>query len=166
MKRRLIIAAVFAGLWVLLWLAARSAYDRLLPGVPDGGRWPIASLPWLLARANTPGRPWTDLSHAIVWSTSVATLLAPIALVVGTVRNRGDRILSCLCAAGLTAWALFTTFRIQYEYVVILKWPRTRSGAAWFVIEPMLWAAAVCAMGWLIGRLAARIAGSRNAAVD
>jgi hypothetical protein len=162
MKRGIIITTVFISLWILLALATKDAYDRFLPGVPDGGRWPIASLPWLLASANTPGRPWNDLHHAIVWILAVATLFIPIALLSGTSHGKTERIHACLGSASLTVWALLSIFRVQYGYVTIMMWPPTRCGATWFIIEPMLWAASICALGLASGKLIKKISNLRS----
>jgi len=151
--RIIVIAAAFALSWVLFALAAREVYDRLLPGVPDAGRWPIAALPWLLARANTGTRPWHNVTHAAVWTLAIAALLVPALVPVTMARLRTERIAAWLCLAALIAWAMVTTFSVQYEYVRLFKWPPTALGAVWFVVEPMLWAGGICVLGFIAGVL-------------
>lgn len=144
----------FAAAWAILGFSAQWFYDRMLPGVPDAGRWPIASLPWLLARANTPGRPWNDFEHGVVWSLAVATLLVPPLVVMILASSRKEGILAWLLSGVVVIWALYSTFQIQYGYVLLFERPRTAFDAFWFVAEPMLWAGAICALGVLIGALA------------
>jgi hypothetical protein len=152
--RIIIFLGTFAVLWVVLGGITKRVYDQLLPGVPDSGRWPIASLPWLLARANAPGRPWNDLHHAAVWVLAVATLLVPILTVTILARTTIERLMAWIISVILAAWALYTTFDIQYGYLMLFDdWPATKARAVWFVLEPMLWALAICALGAVLGKL-------------
>jgi dolichol kinase len=163
MNRKTVIIAAFGLLWALLWLATKDTYDRLLPGVPDSGRWPVASLIWLLTRANTPGRPWDDMGHAAVWLLAVATLCLPILVSMLLARCRAERLLAWFCVAALTLWALYTTFDIQYGYVRLFNWPKTALAAFWFVFEPMLWAGAICTLGVTGGLLVRKMMDTNRA---
>jgi predicted permease len=156
--RMVILPAAFVLAWLFLGKTTAALYDQYLPGVPDAGRWPVASLPWLLARANTPGRPWNDGHSGIVWTLGVLTLGFPVFMVALVARNRAERTIAWSLTAVLATWAVVTTFRIQYGYVMLFwpEWPHTKWDAVCIVLEPVLWAGGICVLCAVLGRVLRR----------
>jgi hypothetical protein len=152
--RVVIFFAAFAVLWAVLGGITKRVYDQFLPGVPDYGRWPIASLPWQLA-AYAPGRPWNDLECAAVWGPAVATLLVPILAVTILARTRIERFLAWVLSGVLAVWALLATFQVQYGYITFSYlsggWSGTNISTLWFILKPMLCELGICVLGVAMG---------------
>ena len=122
--RLLIQLAIVVGSWQLFGALAQRCYDRLLPGVPDSGRWPIASLVWLLARSAAPERPWEGVDTAIVWLAAFALLVVPSLFATALAESHTSKQFGWTLCATIAVWESFQTFQMQYGYMKLFRSPQ------------------------------------------
>lgn len=155
--RLLIQLAVVVGSWQLFGVLAQLCYNRHLPGVPDSGRWPVASLVWLLARSAASQRPWEDVDTAIVWLAALALLFVPSLFATALAESRTSKHLAWILCVTISVWESFQTFQMQYRYMKIFRSPQDSMAVIQWLGEPLLWVMVCCAVGAFGGAILRRI---------
>ena len=145
--RLLIQLAIVVGSWQLFGVLAQLCYDRHLPGVPDSGRWPVASLGWLLARSAAPQRPWEDVETAIVWLAALALVVVPRLFATALAESRTSKQFAWALCATIAVWESFRTFQMQYDYMKVFRSPQESTAVIQWLGEPILWIMASCVCG-------------------
>jgi hypothetical protein len=150
--------AIVLSLFGLCSLAASELYDRLLPGVPDAGRWPVSSLPWLLVQSATGGsRPWNDVDFAAVWFASCLVILCPVFAAGLLARSKSDPYVCIIPVSAIVAYCLAQIGETQIGYVRIFRDSFTPQASLSFIVAPMAWVVALTfvalAVAWAVKRM-------------
>ncbi|MEK0450956.1 MAG: hypothetical protein RL088_3224 [Verrucomicrobiota bacterium] len=73
----------------LLWFVSGTAYDLLVPGIPDSGMLPIVAVP-LAFPVYGSARLWTSFDMLVVWVLSCLTFLLPQFVAFALVTTKRD----------------------------------------------------------------------------